>query len=181
MRTILSIRRIAVTLAASAAAVGLLLSAAPLAGAGPAFHHASGGGHFMASGDGGENEFLFAFNARQLNIFGDAKGQLEFHNLTNGTLLHVKIIYLKFLNKKTVGFFGIVTKSVGTKAQIGDCRAVKVQDNGEGKKARLEMLDFASKLYSKNLPRLCDGDPTLIIDWDKLALISLDNGNIQVR
>ena len=178
MKTILNIRRNSTTLAA--AVVGLLLSAA-LAGAGPALHHASGGGHFMASGGGGDNEFMFAFNARQLNDFGNAKGQLEFHNLTNGTLLHVKIIYLKFLSEKTVGFFGIVTKSVGTNAQIGDCRAVKVQDNGEGKKARLEMLDMTSKLYSKNLPRLCDGDPTDIIDWDKLALIPLDNGNIQIR
>jgi hypothetical protein len=175
MKTILSIRRISTTLAATAAAVGLLLSAAPLAGAGPASHHASGGGHFEASGSGGVSEFMFAFNARQLNGNG-AKGQFEYHNITNGTLLHMRIIYAEFLPNATVGLIGEVTKSVGGNAQIGDCRAVKLQDNGEGKNAP---LDMTSKLSNK-----CSGNSlTVNFGWDDsaFALKPLDSGNIQIR
>ena len=173
MKIILSIRRVTVMLAATAAAVGLLLIAAPLAGAGPASHHASGGGHFEATGGGGTSEFMFAFNARQLNING-AMGQLEFHNITNGTLIHMKIIYVEFLPKATVGLIGEVTKSVGGNAQIGDCRAIKLRDNGEGKNAP---LDMTSKLSNK-----CSGN-SLTVNWDNstFALIPLDSGNIQVR
>ena len=169
MKTILNIRRNSTTLAA--AVVGLLLSAA-LAGAGPALHHASGGGHFFAkTGGGGTNEFMLAFNARQLNEEGTAGGQLEFHNLTNGTSLHLMIVHLEFLGEATVGVHGVVTKSVGANAEVGRCRAVKVQDNGEGKNGG---VDMTSKLSSK-----CPGADGF--SWDNLKLITLDNGNIRVR
>ena len=178
MKSILSIRRISTTLAATAAAlvVGLLLSAAPLAGAGPASHHASGGGHFEASGGGGTSEFMFAFTARQLDDRGGAKGQFEYHNLTNGTLLHMKIIHMELLDEATVGLIGEVTKSVGGNANVLDCRAVKLRDNGEGKNAP---LDMTSKLSNK-----CSGDVlTTTNGWDDsaFALIALDSGNIQIR
>ena len=177
MKSILSIRRISTTLAATAAAlvVGLLLSAAPLAGAGPASHHASGGGHFEASGGGKTSEFMFAFNARQLDDDG-AKGQFEYHNLTNGTLLHMKIIRFEFVDEATVGLIGEVTKSVGGNAEVFDCRAIKLQDNGEGRNAP---LDMTSKLSNK-----CSGD-VLTADggWNNsaFAFIPLDSGNIQIR
>ena len=176
MKTILSIRKISITLAATAAAVGLLLSAAPLAGAGPASHHASGGGHFLAEGGGGVSEFMFAFNARQRNGRDHKMGQFEFHNITNGTLLHMKITHMEFLNETTVGLIGEVTKSVGGKAGIGDCRAIKLQDNGEGRNAP---LDMTSKLSSK-----CSGNSLALKNgWDDsaLALIPLERGNIQIR
>ena len=174
MKTILNIRRISTNLAAAAAVVGLLLSAA-LAGAGPALLHASGGGSFEASGGSGDNEYMFAFNARQLNDKFDAKGQLEYHNLTNGHSLHIKISRLFFLGDATVGLMGEVTKSVGESGNspIGQCRALKLQDNGEGKNA-LE-LDQTSKLSSA-----CD---FLTAKWDTNAfgLIPLDRGNVQIR
>lgn len=154
---------------AAATAVGLLLTAAALAWPGPAFHHASGGGQFEASG----NEFMFAFNARQLNVDGDAMGQFEFHNRTNQSLLHMKIVHMELLGETTVGLIGEVTKSVGTNAGIGDCRAVKLQDNGEGKNAP---LDMTSKLSSK-----CGY--WYVGDWDdgSFGLFTLANGNIQIR
>jgi hypothetical protein len=174
MKTILSIRRISTTLAATAATVGLLLIAAPLPGAGPASHHASGGGHFVASGGGVTSEFMFAFNARQLKNNGGVKGQFEFHNITNGTLLHMKIIYAEFLDETTVGLIGEVTKSVGGNAKVGDCRAVKLQDNGEGKNAPLDMTSKLSNKCSSDILTATNG-------WFDLALIPIDSGNIQIR
>lgn len=175
MKAISIIRKIATTL--GAAVVGLLLSAATVAGAGPPLHHASGGGHFEASGSGGALiEFMFAFNAQQLNSYGGVRGQLEFHNLTSKNSLHMRIIRMDLLDSTTVGLIGEVTKSVGANAQIGDCRALKLQDNGEGKNSP---LDQTSKLSNK-----CSGaNLTAPEGWDdsNFALIPLDSGNIQIR
>lgn len=174
MKAISNVRKMATTLGAAVA--GLLLSAAPVAGAGPPLHHASGGGHFEASGGGGLSEFMFAFNAQQLNNYSGVRGQLEFHNLTSGALIHMKIISMEMLPDATVGLIGEVTKSVGAGAQIGDCRAVKLRDNGEGKNSP---LDMTSKLSNK-----CSGaNLTAPGGWDHgdFALIPLNNGNIQIR
>lgn len=137
-----------------------------LAWAAPPLHHASGGGFFTAQGGSGDNEFMFAFNASQLNNdHGEnAQGQFEQHNITNGNILHMKITEMDVFGK-TVWLKGEVTKSIGANAGIGACREVKLQDNGEGKNAD---LDMRSKLSSK-----CDGTG--------LVLIDLDYGNIQIR
>ena len=126
---------------------------------------------------------MFAFNARLLNVDGtaenqylngNAEGQYEQHDLTSGGIMHMEIFYMEFQGND-VWLIGEITKSINTNATIGHERAVRLQDNGEGKNAP---LDERSKLYK----RANEGD-----DWDlplsveQFDLIPLEVGNIQIR
>jgi hypothetical protein len=73
----------------------------------------------------------------------------------------------------TVGLIGIVTKTINSNAEIGDCRAMVMQDNGEGKNAP---ADQRSKLSGKYGCGPVDFD-----DQSQFFLYELDGGNIQVR
>jgi hypothetical protein len=142
----------------------LILAAFPL-WAGPPMHHASGGGFLVLPASSGSfNDVMFAFNARQLNEDGNAAGQFEQHNLSNGGIVHLKIFHMKFYDNE-VYLFGEITKSINTNAKVGDERAVRLQDNGEGIDAE---LDMRSKLYKPAYPQSFD-------------LLPLEGGNIKIR
>jgi len=141
-----------------------LLAATPALAAKP-LHHASGGGFFvLPSGGGSSNDIMFAFTAHLLNDDGYAMGQFEQHNLSNGGIVHLEIVHM-VVDGNEVLLFGEVTKSINTKAKIGDERAVRLQDNGQGKNAP---LDMRSKLYKPTYPTSFD-------------LLPLDGGNIKIR
>jgi hypothetical protein len=142
----------------------LILAAFPLWAA-PPLHHASGGGFFVLPSSGGNfNDVMFAFNARQLSEDGSAQGQFEQHNLSNGGIVHLKIFHMEF-DGNEVYLFGEITKSINTNAEVGDERAVRLQDNGEGIDAE---LDMRSKLYKPAYPPSFD-------------LLPLEGGNIRIR
>jgi hypothetical protein len=141
-----------------------LLTAVPVWAA-PPLHHASGGGFLVLPASGGSlNDVMFAFNARQLNEDGNAQGQFEQHNLSNGGIVHLKIFHMEF-DGNEVYLFGEITKSINTNAKVGDERAVRLQDNGEGIDAE---LDMRSKLYKPAYPPSFD-------------LLPLEGGNIKIR
>lgn len=142
----------------------LILVAFPL-WAGPIMHHASGGGFFvLPSGSGNSNDLMFSFNARQFDAEGTAQGQFEQHNLSNGGIVHMEIFHMEFEGNQ-VYLFGEITKSINTKAEIGDERAVRLQDNGEGRDAA---LDMRSKLFKPPYNQPFD-------------LMPLEGGNIKIR
>jgi hypothetical protein len=149
-----------------------MLAAAPALAAKP-MHDASGGGLFHApSGNEGFNLFVFAFDAHPLGVHGEATGHFLQNNLTNGNVLHLDIIHMEFMNKgNTVGLIGLVTKSIGSNAEIGDCRAVLLQDNVKNSE---QQKDMRSKLSSK-----CD--PPDFSDVKNFLLYDLDDGHIQIR
>jgi hypothetical protein len=151
-----------------------LLMAVPATAARP-LHHASGDGYFSAPDKSGIlNDFMFAYNARQLLADGTANGHMQHYNLTNGTILWFEIVHMEFVGgDNTVGLIGIVTKTINSNAEIGDCRAMVMQDNGEGKNAP---ADQRSKLSGKYGCGPVDFD-----DQSQFFLYELDGGNIQVR
>jgi hypothetical protein len=150
-----------------------MLAAAPALAAKPMHHgNSSGGGLFHApGGNEGFNFFVFAFDA-QLEANGEATGHFLQNNLTNGNVLHLDIVHMEFMNNgNTVGLIGLVTKSIGSNAEIGDCRAVLLQDNVKNSEMR---KDMRSKLSSK-----CD--PPDFSDVKNFLLYDLDDGHIQIR
>lgn len=182
---------------AAAAVAGLLLSpVTPARGDGdqesdswrqdghPAWlHQASGGGTFTASGGGGESQIRFAFSGRQVNHKGRVKGHFEFHNVTNETSLYMKIVRMEFLDeyRATVGLVMEVYSVSGSPgAGVGDCRAVKLQDNGDGFFGPL--VDMTSKLSNK-----CSGDQLTVFDaagepdwYTDFQLIPLNSGDMEI-
>jgi hypothetical protein len=153
-----------------------LLAAAPAAAKKP-LHHASGDGFFSAFDQkGNENDFMFAFNARQLMPNGTAKGHLQHHNLTKGYYIILDIVHMEFVedgdltDDNTVGLIGIITETNNPNLAIGTCQAVVMQDNGEGRNAP---DDEPGK--TKKVP--CTGP----YSFDASDLSLLDGGNIQVR
>jgi hypothetical protein len=151
-----------------------MLVAAPALAAKPLHHgNSSGGGLFHApGGNEGFNLFVFAFDAHQLEADGEATGHFLQNNLTNGNVLHLDIIHMEFMNKgNSVGLVGLVTKSIGSNAEIGDCRAVLLQDNVKNSEMR---KDMRSKLSSK-----CD--PPDFSNANHFQLYGLDDGHIQIR
>ena len=193
MKTIPDNRRLFISLAA-AAVVGLLLAPASLAGGernqeanswqrgghSVRLHNASGGGTFTAD----SNNFRFAFGGRELHSKGRAQGYFEFHNLTTGKLssLYMKIVRLVVLDesKSTVGLIMEIERGVKDGSEdntkIGECRAVKLRDNGEGQSSPL--LDLASKLFNCQGEYLEDA-----ASWDLPAfnLNVIDGGHIQIN
>jgi len=151
-----------------------LLAAAPAVAKKP-LHMAdvSGGGLFHApSGSEGYNLFVFAFDAQLLGTSGEATGHFLQNNLTTGTVLHLDVVHMEFMNKgNTVGMIGVVTKTVGSNAQIGDCRAVLLQDNVKNSEMQ---KDMRSKLSNK-----CD--PADFANTDHFRLYNLDDGHIQIH
>ena len=150
-----------------------VLTAVPALAAKP-IHHASGDGFFNAPDKNGVmNDYMFAFNARQLKADGTARGHMQHYNLTNGALLYLEIVHVEIVNGgNTVGLIGIVTLAINSGAEIGDCRAMVMQDNGEGRNAP---DDQRSKLSGKFECGVTDfGDNAFL-------LYGLDGGNIQVR
>ena len=150
-----------------------LLSAVTPAGATPPLPQASGSGVFYTPPGGGKiygYEFLFAFNARLLNDAGNAEGHFVYHNLTNLSVLQMKITYMEF-EGNDVWMIGEVTLSEGTNAEVGDERAVRLQDNGEGKNARPDKCSKLSKDY------IIPGD----LNEDNFPLIELDGGDVLIR
>ena len=151
-----------------------LLVAAPAVAKKP-LHMAdvSGGGLFHApSGSEGYNLFVFAFDAHLLGTSGEATGHFLQNNLTTGTVLHLDVVHMEFMNKgNTVGLIGVVTKTIDSNAQIGDCRAVLLQDNVKNSEMR---KDMRSKLSNK-----CD--PPDFANADHYQLYNLDDGHIQIH
>jgi hypothetical protein len=129
-------------------------------------HRASGGGFFvLPSNNESFNDVMFAFNARQLSEDGSAQGQFEQHNLSNGGIVHLEIVYMEFFDGNEVCLYGLITKSINTNAEIGSLRAVRLQDNGQGKNAE---PDKRSKLVKDTV-------------CDTFDLLPLDGGNIRIR
>ena len=83
----------------------------------------------------------------------------------------MELFYME-IDGNEVWLIGEITKSINTNANIGDERAVRLQDNGEGSNA---LLDFRSKLYK-------DFDfPSPPLNGQVFDLIPLEGGNIQIR
>jgi len=150
-----------------------LLTAVPALAAKP-IHHASGDGFFNAPDkQGAMNDYMFAFNARQLKTDGTARGHMQHHNLTNGAILYLEIVHMELVSGgNTVGLVGIVTKAINSGAKPGDCRAMVMQDNGEGRNAPDDQRSKLSGKFKCKPPDFGDGD---------FSLYGLDGGNIQVR
>jgi len=145
----------------------LALPAAPV-GAARALNQASGAGSFTASGGGGgnnntvvENEFRFAFSARQLDDDGTATGQFTYRNVTKGNRLQMEIVEMTVVDDG-VCLKGEITKAVGGDAQVGAFRFVKLQDNGQGANAE---PDMSSKLSGNSCGELFE----------------LDRGNVKIH
>ena len=159
-----------------------LLAAAPVAAKKP-LHHASGDGYFNALDKNfKENDFMFQFNARQMKTDGTANGHMESHNLTKGFDNNLEIVYMEFLDDddnvddNTVGMIGVIIKTTNPNVKIGECRAMIMQDNGEGRKAPDDQTSKLSK------PK--DSDETKCpppYSFEGFSLEILDGGNIQVR
>ena len=143
-----------------------LLAAAPAAAKKP-LHHASGDGFFTVVDSPTKiNDFVFQFNARQMNTDAElnANGHLEFHNLTQGYDYKMNIdFFLEHPAEGSVLLEGIVTESNNPKVELGVCKTVYVQDNGEGRNAPDDQI---SKFTN------CGNDT---------PLYPIDCGNIQVR
>jgi len=150
-----------------------LLTAVPALAAKP-IHHASGDGFFSAPDKNlVMNDYMFAFNARQLKADGTARGHMQHHNLTNGAIIFLEIVHMEFMaDEKTVGLIGIVTQAINSGAEPGDCRAMVLQDNGEGRNAPDDQRSKVSGKFK------CG--PTDFGD-NAFLLYGLDDGNIQVR
>lgn len=153
-----------------------MLAAVP-AVAGKPLHHASGDGFFSALDQNGKkNEFMFAFNARQLMPNGTAKGHLQHYNLTKGYFLFMEIVHMEFVedgdltDDNTAGMVGIITETNNPNVTTGTCQTVVMQDNGEGRNAPDDEAGKTKKVS-------CAGP----FSFDAGALYPLDGGNIQVR
>ena len=140
-----------------------LLAAAPAAAKKP-LHHASGDGFFTVVDSPTKiNDFVFQFNARQMKADGTANGHMEFHNLTQGYDYKMNIDFFWEHPEGSVLLEGIVTESNNPKVELGVCKTVYVQDNGEGRNAPDDQI---SKFTN------CGKDT---------PLYPIDGGNIQVR
>ena len=165
--------RVIVVLTLTVAFLFLLVAAPAVAKKPLHMADASGGGLFHAPGGSeGYNLFVFAFDAHLLGTSGEAAGHFLQNNLTTGTVLHLDVVHMEFMNKgNTVGLIGVVTKTVGSNAQIGDCRAVLLQDNVKNSEMQ---KDMRSKLSNK-----CN--PPDFGNTDHFKLYDLDDGHIQIR
>ena len=157
-------------------AVLSMLAAVP-AMAGKPLHHASGDGFFSALDQNGKkNEFMFAFNARQLMANGTANGHFQHYNLTKGYFLIMDIVHMEFVedgdltDDNTAGLIGIITETNNPNVAIGTCHTMVMQDNGEGRNAPDDGAGKTKKVS-------CAGP----YSFDAGALNPLDGGNIQVR
>ena len=168
--------RVIVVLTLTVAFLFLLVAAPAVAKKPLHMADASGGGLFHAPGGSeGYNLFVFAFDAHLLGTSGEATGHFMQNNLTTGTILHLDVVDMEFMNKgNTVGLIGMVTKPLGSNAEEDECRAVLLQDNVKNSEMR---KDMRSKLFNYN-DASCD-----IPDWDhsKFKLFPLDDGHIQIH
>ena len=164
--------RVIVILTLSVAFLCLLVAVPAAAGKPMHRAYASGGGLFHAPDkDDVYSLYSFAFDV-QLDSSGDATGHFFQTNLSKESILNMDIFYVEFMNDgKTIGVVGVVTKSLNSGAEPGDCRAVLLQDNVKNSEMQ---KDMRSKLSSK-----CE--PPDFGNTDHFQLHDLDDGHIQIR